>query len=52
MVWFMDGTTEDKTQSAPGNFQPLQDVRAYWEAMRMGGRLPRRDGRRSARSGR
>ena len=43
MVWFMDGTTEDKTQSAPGNFQPLQDVRAYWEAMRMGGRLPRRD---------
>ena len=43
MVWFMDGTTEGKTQSATGDFQPLQDVRAYWEAMRMGGRLPRRD---------
>lgn len=40
MVWFIkDGTEVD----ARGDFRQLQEVRAYWEAMRKTGRLPRRD---------
>jgi len=40
MVWFVDGTTEREARS---DFRQVQEVRAYWEAMRQGGRLPRRD---------
>ncbi len=43
MLWFNDDTKEAKAPTLPGDFQPLQDVRAYWEAMRIEGRLPRRD---------
>ena len=43
MVWFMDSKTESDTQRAAGDFRQLQEVRAYWEAMRKDGRLPRRD---------
>ena len=40
MVWFIDGKTETEGR---GDFRQLQEVRAYWEAMRKSGRLPRRD---------
>ncbi|MEY5038878.1 MAG: hypothetical protein RL472_1984 [Pseudomonadota bacterium] len=40
MVWLIDGTTETV---ARGDFRQLQEVRAYWEAMRKNGRLPKRD---------
>lgn len=43
MVWFVDGTKEGSLRPLVNEFQALQDVRAYWEAMRQGGRLPRRD---------
>ena len=43
MVWFTDGTTDGKGRSETGDFHQLQEVRAYWEAMRRAGRLPRRD---------
>jgi len=53
MVWFFDGTKEGKTEPGKadiskarpetGDFHQLQEVRAYWEAMRQAGRLPRRD---------
>lgn len=43
MVWFVDGTKEGNLRPLVNEFQALQDVRAYWEAMRQGGRLPRRD---------
>ncbi len=40
MVWFIDGTTETDARS---DFRQVQEVRAYWEAMRKDGRLPKRD---------
>ena len=40
MVWFIDGGIESEGR---GDFRQLQEVRAYWEAMRKDGRLPRRD---------
>lgn len=40
MVWFIDGTTETEARS---DFRQVQEVRAYWEAMRKDGRLPKRD---------
>lgn len=40
MVWFVDGMTETEGR---GDFHQLQEVRAYWEAMRKDGRLPKRD---------
>lgn len=43
MVWFVDGSEYGNLRPEVGDFQPLQDVRAYWEAMRLQGRLPRRD---------
>lgn len=43
MVWFVDGKSEDNFKPLQNDFQPLQDVRAYWEALRQEGRLPRRD---------
>lgn len=47
MVWFMDYTTAKGVnalgQQETGGFAALQEVRAYWEAMRQDGRLPRRD---------
>ncbi|MCF8512062.1 MAG: PAS domain-containing protein [Rhodobacteraceae bacterium] len=43
MVWFTDGTTDGKGRNETGDFHQLQEVRAYWEAMRRAGRLPRRD---------
>jgi hypothetical protein len=43
MVWFVDDSKDGDLRPRASDFQPLQDVRAYWEAMRAGGRLPRRD---------
>lgn len=40
MVWFIDGMTETEGR---GDFRQLQEVRAYWEAMRKDSRLPKRD---------
>lgn len=43
MVWFIDNTTDGELRKEVGDFRQLQEVRAYWEAMRKDGRLPRRD---------
>lgn len=43
MVWFIDGKTEGESRNTAGDFRQLQEVRAYWEATRQNGRLPRRD---------
>lgn len=42
MVWFNDMTGEKDALSARDDFHQIQTVRAYWEAMRHDGRLPRR----------
>jgi hypothetical protein len=43
MVWFIDGTTQGEDRAETADFHQLQAVRAYWEAMRKPGHLPRRD---------
>ncbi len=43
MVWFNDTTGETDDLTARDDFHQIQTVRAYWEAMRQEGRLPRRD---------
>lgn len=43
MVWFVDGSKDGTLRTEVSDFQPLQDVRAYWEALRRPGRLPTRD---------
>lgn len=42
MVWYIDGKTGGGLRGKEGDFRQLQEVRAYWEAMRRDGRLPRR----------
>ncbi len=43
MVWFIDGITQGEGRAETADFHQLQAVRAYWEAMRKPGHLPRRD---------
>lgn len=40
MVWFTGSSTEGDLQAEGRAYQPLQDVRAYWEALRRNGQVP------------
>ena len=43
MVWLVDSRQKGDAQAEKSDFFPLQQVRAYWEALRKPGQLPRRD---------
>lgn len=43
MVWLVDSSQKGDAYAEKSGFFPLQQVRAYWEALRKPGQLPRRD---------
>jgi hypothetical protein len=43
MFWNIDGGKNGDPLPRANDFQPLQSVRSYWEAMRFGAQLPKRN---------